>query len=85
MQVSNEAAQLYREEVEEVSQSDLGLQEYVDKAVSKKKEELLTAFNKAQSVANPALGPGIMEQVCVKLIDIMKQILSVNEMSNESL
>ena len=63
VQVANEAGQLYWEEVEESVQSQMGLQEYVDKAISKKKEELFTIFAKAQTVANPAHGVGFMEQV----------------------
>jgi hypothetical protein len=63
VQVANEAGQMYWEEVDVNSQSDVGLQEYVDKAVSKKKEELFTNFVKAQAVANPSLGVGFLEQV----------------------
>ena len=61
--MASEAGQLYLEEVDESVQSDSGLQEYVDKAIAKKKEELFTYFNKAQSVANPAVGEGFMEEV----------------------
>lgn len=85
VQVANETVQLYWEEVEEGSQSDVGLQEYVDKAISKKKEELFTAFNKASSIANPAFGPAFMEQVSVINFDILKRLLSVHGMSIESL
>ena len=63
VQVASEAGQLYLEEVDESLQSDSGLQEYVDQAIAKKKEELFTYFNKAQSVANPAVGEGFMEEV----------------------
>ena len=50
--------------MDESIQSELGLQEYVEKAIVKKKEELFTTFNKASSVANPALGPEFMQEVC---------------------
>ena len=65
VQVANEAGQMYWEEVDVSSQSDVGLQEYVNKAISKKKEELFTNFVKAQAVANPSLGVGFLEQVSV--------------------
>ncbi len=73
--VANETGQMYWEEVEESIQSDVGLQEYVDKAISKKKEELFTVFNKAQAIANPAYGVGFLEQVsvenlCNKFVDV---------------
>lgn len=44
-------------------QSDSGLHEYVDKAIAKKKDELFTYFNKTQSVANPTVGEGFMEEM----------------------
>ena len=62
VQVASEAGQLYLEEVDESVHSDSGLHEYVDKAIAKKREELFTYFNKAQSVANPAVGEGFMEE-----------------------
>jgi hypothetical protein len=61
--VASKAGQLYLEEVDESVQSDSGLQEYVDQDIAKKKEELFTYFNKAQSVANPTVGKGFMEDV----------------------
>jgi hypothetical protein len=67
VQVANEAGQMYWEEVEVSIQSDGGLQEYVDKAISKKKEELYTIFGKTQAVANPAHSPGFLEQVSVAI------------------
>lgn len=67
--MGSEAGQLYLEEVDESMHSDSGLQEYVDKAIAKKKEELFTYFNKAQSVANPAVGEGFMEEVSEFYLD----------------
>lgn len=67
VQVANEAGQMYWEEVEVSIQSDGGLQEYVDKAISKKKEELFNMFAKAQAVANPAHSLGFLEQVSVEI------------------
>lgn len=58
---------MYWEEVEESNHSDIGLQEYVDKAISKKNEELFTMFSNAQAVANPAQSLGFMEQVSVAI------------------
>ena len=42
--------------------SNSSLQKYVDKDIAKKKDELFTYFNKTQSVANPVVGEGFMEE-----------------------
>ena len=67
--MASEVGQLYLEEVDESVHSDSGLQEYVDKAITKKKEELFTYFNKAQSIVNPVVGKGFMEEMSKFYLD----------------
>jgi hypothetical protein len=69
VQVASEVGQLYLEKVDESMQSDSCLQEYVDKAIAKKKEELFTYFNKAQSIVNLVVGEGFMEEVSEFYLD----------------
>lgn len=44
--MANEVGQLYLKKVDEGMQSDLSLQEYVEKAIAKKNDESFTYFNK---------------------------------------
>jgi hypothetical protein len=67
--VASEAGQFYLEEVDESMQSDSSLQEYVDKAIAKKKEELFNYFNKVQSGAHPVVGEGFMEEMSEFYLD----------------
>jgi hypothetical protein len=67
--VASEVGQLYLEELDENVQNDSGLHEYVKNVIAKKKKELFTYFNKAQSVANSAIGDGFMEEVIEFYLD----------------
>ena len=70
VQVAREVGQLYLEEVDKSMQSNSGLHEYVDNAIAKKKEDLFTYFNKAQSIANPTVGEGFLEEVSDFFLDL---------------
>lgn len=65
VQATDEAGRAYYNDTSEEDQTVEGLEEFVTEAVTKKRSEMETYFNKAQSVANSNLGPEFLEQVSI--------------------
>lgn len=62
--VSNEAAQLYREETPMKKQSASGLRDAAEKAIKELKSKLGPKFSKNLAIADPKNSPEFLDEVC---------------------